>query len=198
MVCPVCGRSNYKGLCDDCRGGRSFISAVAPYKYKGSAKGMVMSLKYHDATHVARLMAQEMAEIWSGDVTLDVMTCVPSSEEAFIKRGFNQSYLIAEHLSKLLDIPFEELIGIEKRGRNQHFLTKEQRKAQKIDSFICTKNVSGKRVLLVDDVLTTGSTADACAKALVKRGAAGVYVLVFATVPYSTAIRQQTGKKKDS
>lgn len=194
-VCPVCGRSNYTGLCEDCRKGRQFSKAIAPYKYKGSAKGMVISLKYRDATHAADIMAQDIAAIWDDDIRVDVMTGVPSSQEAFIKRGYNQSYEIATRLSEIINVPFRELIGLKRSGKSQHFLTKEQRRQQYIDSFSCIGDVKNKRVLLVDDVLTTGATADACARVLIQSGALDVYVAVFASVPYNTAKYQKIAKK---
>lgn len=182
--CPLCGRSNNGSPCDDCAKGRNFLKAVAVYKYKGGAKGIVRALKYRNAVYAAEIMARDIAPICDFG-HIDLITGVPSKKASSVRRGYNQSSYLGYYLSKELDIPFELTLAFFGKSRVQHFLSKYERKDNYINNIVCVKNLTGKSVLLVDDILTTGATADACAKALMENGADAVYVAVFASVPFN-------------
>ncbi len=181
--CPCCGRSNNGTLCDDCAKERYFLKTTAPFKYISGAKGMVRALKYKNCVFLAPIMAADMAPMCDFD-NIDLVTSVPARRSSFARRGYNQSSYLAYYLSKIINLPFEHLLAFGGNTRSQHLLAKNQRRFNYVDSIFCIKDISGKSMLLVDDILTTGSTANACAKALIKCGASAVYVAVFATVPF--------------
>lgn len=191
--CPICGRSNNGTPCDDCARGRSFLKAVAVYKYKGGAKGIVRALKYRNAVYAAQIMAREIAPLCNFG-NIDLITGVPSKKASYVRRGYNQSSYLGYFLSKELGIPFELTLALYGKSRVQHFLSKRERKANYANNIVCVKDLKGKSVLLVDDILTTGATADACARALTENGAQAVYVAVFASVPFKQEKQPQEGK----
>lgn len=113
-----------------------------------------------------------------------VMTAVPLHKQREIKRGFNQAELIAREVAGHFQIPYREKIL--KRTRNtdpQTEMENYNRRMQNVkESFVCNnqKNIAGKRVIIVDDVTTTGATLNECAKALKSAGARSVTAFVVA------------------
>jgi competence protein ComFC len=116
------------------------------------------------------------------------MTFVPLHKKRKRKRGYNQSELLAGGLSGLIGIESKPLLEKTKNHKkNLARLDKEQRREEIRDTFSFAgekESVSGKTVLLIDDVLTTGATANECAKVLVNAGAREVIVLTFSSVEY--------------
>lgn len=100
-----------------------------------------------------------------------------------ILRGYNQSRELALRVGAILGLPYDEFLRQKKGAKPQHELSAEQRRRNYADSLMCIKPPEGKTVLIIDDVLTTGSTLDACAQLLTENGAHRVYAAVFASVP---------------
>jgi ComF family protein len=153
------------------------------------AAGIVHGLKYRDRPEAGRLMARMMAR--AGRVLLaetDVILPVPLHPLRLWRRRFNQSALLAARLSEASGKPWRhDVLARARRTRAQVGLDEAQRRKNVKGAFAVRADrlsaVSGKAVLLVDDVRTTGATAEACALALRQAGAARVLVLTFALVP---------------
>ena len=98
------------------------------------------------------------------------------------ERGYNQSALLAKELSKRTGLPINEgpLIRIKDSPPQVRAASREQRRENVSGSFQCTDDMTGRKLILVDDVATTGSTLSACAAALKAAGAASVWALVLA------------------
>lgn len=157
---------------------------------------LIFALKYSGKTYVARHIAailfdclkKRLAE--SGDcpwLRADVIVPVPLHAEKQRLRGFNQAERIAFHLSRQTGIPLADGVLLRVRNtRPQRALSAEERKNNMEGAFALsaqrTAAVKGKRVLLIDDIFTTGATAAACAEALRKGGAARVDFLALAAV----------------
>lgn len=185
--CPSCGRENNNKLCDDCARGRSFTVAISAYRYNRSAKGIVLALKYRNDKRATDFMANAIAEICDITHKYDVIVGVPSRLQSYVKRGYNQSDEISAELSSIIDIPVLSALKVRGKIKTQHFLTKEQRAQNYADGLYCTCDVTGLRILLVDDVITTCSTAEACSRVLLDAGADSVHVAAFASVSFKQA-----------
>ena len=113
---------------------------------------------------------------------VDVVVPVPLHKQRQRRRGFNQAALLARRFAQQVDLPVDEASLVRHRQTAaQVELNAEQRKANVQDAFRCvSRGVVGKRVLLVDDVCTTGSTLEACATALREGGAKSVQALTLA------------------
>jgi len=110
------------------------------------------------------------------------ITPVPLHKDKLHLRGYNQSFLLAKELSVLLHLPCDaQLLERTRQTDAQAKMTREERLKNVKNAFVATKDVNGEIILLIDDVLTTGATVDACAKALKKNGAEKVFVLTVAT-----------------
>lgn len=124
-----------------------------------------------------------MAEHWARyPMPVDVMVPVPLHKQRLRWRGFNQAALLAFELSKRVDVPVDGDILVRHRATAaQVDLDAEQRKENVEDAFRCTsRGAVDQRVLLIDDVCTTGSTLEACAVALRQGGARSALALTLA------------------
>lgn len=153
------------------------------------AAGIVHGLKYRDKPEAGRLMARMMARAGRGLLAeADVILPVPLHPLRLWRRRFNQSALLAARLSEISGKPWRhDVLSRARRTRAQVGLDEAQRRRNVKGAFAVRPErlaaVAGKSVLLIDDVRTTGATAEACTLALRQAGAARVLVLSFALVP---------------
>ena len=131
---------------------------------------------------VGNLLAEE-AERLVSKTPFDLVAYVPMTRKATAKRGFNQSEVFARIISKRLNLDFEKNVLIKIREtKPQKSLNAAQRRTNLKGAFKVAKDVDGKSVLLVDDIITTGATLKENAKMLYKAGARRVTALTFAKV----------------
>jgi ComF family protein len=165
-----------------------FRRARAVARYDETARRLVHRLKYGDRVELARalggMMARAGAELM---LDADVIVPVPLHRSRLWWRRFNQAMALAGALSRTSGVPCDPfLLARVKRTRSQVGLTRTQRGDNLQGAFRvpadAKPHLAGKRVLLVDDVVTTGATANACSRALLRAGAESVDVLSFARV----------------
>ncbi|HOA96430.1 MAG TPA: ComF family protein [Acetivibrio saccincola] len=157
------------------------------FKYKGIVKNAITRYKFHGKMSYYRVFARLLAEKIKETEILqntDMILSVPLHRNKEQKRGYNQAYLIAKELGKLLET--EEQSHVLKRIRNtesQSLLPKYKRKSNVKGAFLVVhpSKIKGKSILLVDDVMTTGSTLNECSRVLKEAGAEKVFVAVLAT-----------------
>ena len=177
-TCFSCGM-NVKN-CECSRFIYHFDGMVAPYYNDGYAQEVIYNYKFNRKFTCVPLVGDVMAKAASdkfGRENIDIITFVPASSRSLRQRGFNQSQLLAEHISKTLDIPLESdiLQKYDKRKTQHEIKSITERFMNARDSYYFTKNVSNKNILLVDDIKTSGATLDECARQLKFAGANMVY-----------------------
>jgi ComF family protein len=162
--------------------------ARAAVLFDDAAKGLVHALKYRDVSEAGLFMARMMARAGRDLVAeADVIVPVPLHRSRLWKRRFNQAAFLAKPIAAVgsktmaIDILMRKRATKQQVGLNAEARRKNVRKAFEVP-FEKSGLVSGKTVLLIDDVRTTGATLAACAEALKKAGAARVTVLTFALV----------------
>lgn len=182
-ICKRCGCS-----ADDCRckinDKAKYDCVTAPFYFQNGASNAVYRFKFYGFKELACAMADEMTETVKrrySEVAFDCVTYVPLTKKRLRKRGYNQSRLLAECVSKNIDVPCMELLVKVKDTSSQRGSTAVQRRKNLKNAFeICNNSdVNGKAILLIDDVKTTGSTLNECAKVLKRGGAADVYACTF-------------------
>jgi len=179
---PFCGRCGAPTAfevygCDECRvRDLGFDGARAPLRYEGVGKELVHALKYRGYLRVVeKVMAPLMAGSLDGG-RFDVVVPVPLHRSRLAKRGFNQAELMALKVAQRISAPVLDKLKVVRRTRDQVELSAGARQANVAGAYASRGPVAG-RILLVDDVFTTGSTSSECAGALRKAGAGEVYAL---------------------
>ena len=142
--------------------------------YAGGLKQSMARLKFHGRINYARSFAELMISSGLDFSRYDVVTCVPMTEKARRKRGYNQSELLGRALAKQVSLPYEPLLKKVKENRRQRSLTKKERMHNVKDVYESSGDTADRRILLVDDILTTGATLSECAAVLYQAGASHV------------------------
>lgn len=192
-LCPVCGRpfvsrSIESHVCGECAERPPFYeSRSAPYLYEGALRKAIHHFKYQGKSGYAPFLGQLLADFALARVgkRQDSITVpVPLHPKRLRERGYNQSLLLAKPVSVALQIPLDYLSLVRKRwSPPQTGLGKRQRRKNVTKAFDVVNNerVKGKRVLLIDDVATTGHTLNECSRALRRAGCKSVSCLVLAS-----------------
>jgi len=173
------------GRCDACRGRRlAFDAALARFDYRFPVDRLVLRFKYAGDLAVGRWLSERLAERAASMPRPDVLVAPPLARTRLRERGFNQAVEIARTVGRRLRLPVDAH-AIERRRETapQARLGRRARQANLRGAFACARNVDGLHVAIVDDVLTTGATADALARALKHAGAARVSVWAVARAP---------------
>ena len=163
-------------VCEECKGvDFGFESAQAPLMYEGVGKEIVHVLKYRGYTKVVeRLMTPLLLEVVEG--RFDAVVPVPLHRSRLRSRGFNQARLMAKSLAEEMRSILSDTLEVVRSTRDQVELSGAGRRANVRGAFGAKGRIRG-RVLLVDDVFTTGATMSECAKMLVRAGAAEVHAV---------------------
>jgi len=150
---------------------------------EGVIREAVHSLKYHQVRAAAAQLGQLMGQyLLSHPLPGQVLVPVPLHPRRLRNRGYNQSALLAREVSKWTGLPVKEqlLVRTTDAPPQARAASLEERRWNVLGSFQCVGDVPNQEVLLVDDVVTTGSTISACAAALKAAGAASVWGLALA------------------
>lgn len=184
--CKICDSqiSDENEVCDHCKDHRkAFDKALSAMVYEGKVKSLVLKFKNDNAKYLAPKMAKIIFNyICDFDIKFDVIIPVPLSTKSMKRRHYNQSALIAHELSKLAGaIETDTALAKCKETQHQKELGFADRQRNLHGAFKVTDKeaIFKKNVLLVDDVITTGATANECCKAL-KKYCNKVYVVSFA------------------
>ncbi len=171
------------GRCPLCRLGVNGFDAAYTYgSYQGRLRDLIHLMKYQRIHTLARPLAELALQAFPRDERFDVIVPMPMHWWRRWRRGFNQATLLAKMIGRRTGIPVIAAVRRKKASPPQAGLSSAQRRKNVAGVFSPADRtaVCGKRVLLVDDVLTTGSTASACARSLKRAGAAYVAVLTLA------------------
>lgn len=193
-TCPKCGRfplapaptgaSNFCAACREDPPLFDLARAVGPYE--GRLKECIYQFKYFGRRSLAAPLAALMIELFLAEKrwqSVDALVPVPIGPEKLLARGFNQAELLAGEMAKILRLPVANLLERKIDTVTQSKLTKHERRLNLRHAFVLKNQpeTQGKRLVLVDDILTTGSTADECTANLRDGRAKEVFVLTLAT-----------------
>jgi len=192
--CGLCGVLGDKPICAICEAGfvpgdtavqtpdwRGALDGVARlFRYEGRSEQAVQRLKFSRATVLARPMSTKLFAFVEelGLDAADFIVPVPIHWSRRYHRGFNQSELLCESFPR--ESTKTKMLERIRATRPQVGLTPDERRQNLRNAFACRTNVAGKKILLVDDVITTGHTVGECAKTLKNAGALEVMAVAFA------------------
>jgi ComF family protein len=179
------------GRCALCRLGLLGFDEVFSWgSYEGPLRELVHLYKYQRMQPLARQFAAWMAMALPRESRFDAVVPMPLHWIKRLQRGFNQSELLAREIAKKWNVPLRKALRRKRATVAQAGLTNAKRRANVQGAFAASRGVrlDGMRILLVDDVITTGATASAAARALKRAGAGHVAVLALARTDRRIAI----------
>lgn len=185
-ICNKCGKPESTAvLCPTCWGWQSQIDGIrSPFRFEGVIRQVIHELKYHNLKAIAGRSAELLFNYLKfNPVPGEVLVPVPLHKRRLRQRGYNQSGLIVNELSKLTTLPVIEscLLRIKDSLPQAKTANVDARRSNVLNAFICKdKRLSGKQVLLIDDVCTSGATLEGCATALKSAGVLSVWGLTLA------------------
>lgn len=189
VSCMICGAEkgmgNGSGLCAQCvkellpyGGGRSIQKTplYAAFEYGGAAAKLIRGLKYENKRYMALPLGMGLARVFADEgLQADGIVAVPLHKKRLRHRGYNQSEILARQLSQRVGIPLWPDVLLRIRDTAQQVGLDEQERIKNVQgAFLCNPPLDGRRVLLIDDVCTTGATLLACMQALCEKGASVV------------------------
>ncbi len=179
-LCPNCREALLKlRLMGTTFAVQTIEKVYAPYRYEKQARELVHCLKYTSVREAAHVLGDKMAACLEGNA-LDGLVPVPLHTARQRERGFNQAELLAQEVSRQTGIPVMDILTRTRETGQQARMGKEKRQSNLEGAFNVSGTVKGLKLLVVDDVCTTGATVKACAKALSSAGAREVSLLVAA------------------
>ena len=185
--CRSCATPGPVGLCETCAVYRpAYDRIIARYLMEGAVRVAVHDLKYRNlraaAPELGRLMAATVRE---SRIDADVVIPVPIHRKRERQRGYNQSQHLAAGVAKKLGLPVDSKVLRKLRDTEPQVSmpNDEERRSNLDGAFSCDGRLTGSSVLLIDDVVTTGSTISSCAEALKSSGASTVFGVALAREP---------------
>lgn len=200
-VCGICGDINKESLCTECNEkimkietsrieeykNKKFENHAYLFKYEGNIRKLILDYKFHDKAYLYKTFARLIlnnSKICKYICSYDLMIPVPIHKQRYIERGYNQSELIAKEISKkLINIEMEKKILIKiKNNLKQSTLNEIEREKNVKDVYkvINEQKIKDKKIILIDDIYTTGNTANECAKILKQSGAKKIGIFTLA------------------
>lgn len=181
--CPSCGAPYGWLSCTECKHDWPLDSCTCAFSFEGAPKRMVTAFKDGHETRLAPVIgaalacAVDEALSWRGEPeaadAFDAVAFVPATPAAYRRRGFDHMLLVSHALGSFLGLPVADVLA-RVSERDQRALGREERAENLSGSVMCIDDVAGMRILLADDVVTTGASMCECARSLLARGAASV------------------------
>jgi len=202
-ICLICGRMSENNLCNKCilflnkqlvLGVDNYISNKQTefdehmylFTYEGIIRKLILEYKFNDKPYLNKIFVKILKKNKKTVLFLkkyDIIIPVPISKKRMRQRGYNQCILIAREISKCFDIQYNDRDLLKNKDTQpQSILSKELRKENVKDVYIIKnkEKLIDKKVLLVDDIFTTGSTVNECSKILIQAGVKSVGILTIA------------------
>lgn len=189
IICEHCGRKvkASEQYCSTCKGILVSIDKCrSAFNYAPPISTLIKRMKYDNCKYIAQILSEYLAPLYFKHYfNADILTYIPMTDKARKKRGYNQGQLLAQATSQRVGVPVVECLIKVKNTDRQAKLNRAERLKNLSGAFKVRdkKEIKDKTVLIIDDVTTTGATAQAAAEKLKKAGAKMVYLLSVASVP---------------
>jgi competence protein ComFC len=188
-LCSICGKPLDEGeICPDCLVQEHlFHQACSVFEYTSVIQKLIYRFKYGGQIYLAPLLGRCMAEkleTMEGWSSIQGLVPVPLHPNRRRKRGFNQAELMAREMEKRTAIPVLDQVLIRRRDTSAQAGLRRLERMENMANAFALRNreeIRGKVLLLIDDIYTTGATADQCSRVLMEGGASRVYVMTAAT-----------------
>lgn len=201
-MCGFCGKLDRNSLCNKCKIQiqKNNLSKIEDYKntssyfdehiylfqYSGEIRNMILNYKFREKSYIYSTFVELIKnnkKICAQIKKYDIIMPVPISKKRLNTRGYNQSALIARKIAKMLNMCYEENILVKiKDNKPQSEMGQEKRKSNVKDVYTIKnkEKIYQKKILLIDDIFTTGNTVNECAKLLIENFASSVGIFTIA------------------
>ena len=182
-VCPKCGSFLFEKTSHNCD--FAFDAARSVFQFDETLRNLIHHFKYEEMKKLGEFLGKYAADFLEKEhfAAADIIAPVPLHKVKKRARGFNQSEILTRHIAKIIDCEhIPELIQRKKFTQTQTKLSRQQREKNVKDAFNVNAKyeVTNRKILLVDDVFTTGSTVNSISKVLKEAGASKIFVLTIA------------------
>lgn len=193
--CMKCGKpisSEIVEFCKDCKKhAHAYVQARSLLSYQGRTRESLYRLKYKNRREYAQFFSKEICQVlgpWIRQCNVEWIIPIPMFPGKERKRGYNQAQILAANIGRKMEISLLEdgLVKLQETKQQKDLTARERQKNLEAAFGIgfsaekAGEKLVGKRILLIDDIYTTGATVDAAAKVLLREGVAAVYVLTVA------------------
>lgn len=198
-TCGICGKIDENYLCKKCETKitnqacflvecniEEISELMYIFKYEGEIRNLILQYKFKEKAYLYKTLVKFLLKnekIYKKTKNYDIIIPVPISKKRYKERGYNQSLLIAKEISKNLKIGIKKDILIKTKNIiEQSKLNKEEREKniEKVYEVRKTKELENKKILIIDDIYTTGNTVKECARTLKKLNPKNIGVLTIA------------------
>lgn len=199
-VCGICENINKNSLCDECKikiekeviakidnyindNSKSFTKHAYIFKYKGKIRSLLINYKFNNKPYLYKTFCDVIlnnSNIVRFIRKYDIIIPVPIHKKRFNSRGYNQSELLAKEISKKLGINFKNNILIKAKNNNAQSSLNRIERFSNVKDVYKIKNINfvkEKKILVIDDIYTTGNTVNECSKILKDNGAKEIGIL---------------------
>lgn len=193
QVCGICGKLNSKSLCNKCKiklekefnfqtdnyeydTSKNFIEHSYFFKYENLIRSQIIAIKFQEKPYIYKTIAyflKNMEKSFENLKKYDIIVIVPISKQRKRERGYNQSELVAKEISKIIKVPIQQKVLYKiKNTVPQSSLNKKQREENAKGAYEArnASKLDNKKILIIDDIYTTGNTVNECANILIKNG----------------------------
>lgn len=188
-ICAHCGRKTvaFTEYCSTCKNVLVDLDKCrSAFSYEYPMNKLVKDAKYYNAKYLIDYFAEQLSLVYFQNYfNADYLVYIPMTERTKKKRGYNQSEILARKLSALINVPVSDSVKKVKETERQATLSRAKRLKNLDGAFriVDKKSIKNKSVLIVDDVTTTGATAQVVANRLKKAGAKTVNLLTVCSTP---------------
>ena len=194
LLCPSCGRTIARTGDSAARRDIPHLAlCLSPLYYTGAVQKSLHRYKFHGRAAYYRIYAELMTECMRAyGEEVDRVSWVPLSRKSLHRRGYDQARLLAEEVARRMNLPCERLVIKIRNNRTQSRTGSVQERLENVKGvYRCCRAPTGERILLVDDIVTTGATLSEAAGVLLDAGAKSVTGLTAARTPRSGEARTQ-------
>jgi ComF family protein len=189
IACPLCGRPvGAPLLCGTCISmKRHFSAGHFGFLFSHRLRDALLAFKFRGRKDVGRFLVGLLRDkLMALSPRFDVIVPLPVTEGRLRERGFNQTYVLSKEIARITGKPIDHRSLLKTREtKDQYTLSRDERRKNPLGAFqvVRSEAIQDRRVLLVDDLFTTGSTLSEASKTLVRAGAGGVEVFALARTP---------------
>ena len=177
---PFAGISNSSHLCGRCiTAPPAYTKVYALGLYDQSLRRAIHQFKFNNRVGLDRSLGKLLERVIDSDLSFDLVVPVPLHRKRLRQRSYNQALLLAREIARIKNIPVaKDLLAKERETESQQGLSAKERVKNLRGSFVLQGDVPTGSILLIDDVMTTGATVEACSRTLIEGGATKVYVAI--------------------